>query len=163
MSDFYTLEENQRECKTISKLAHKKKKIDFLYYSTVWSILLIFDCFRFDENTDLRLTPLDSDESFILERLLSCASILFSTEVESSLKLIDEDVSVVISVDCWTRPNELNNCFSLPDDAVEGDSSGNVEGSSLQIDGDGVDFLVTFEGEDDNVWCELEPWLSSRS
>jgi hypothetical protein len=138
------------------------------YYFTVLRIISIFDCFRFgdfflfDEEPDLRLSAADGEESFVFERdwskWLSCCVEIVSIDDESSLFVIDGDVSInddfsgIISVDCWTRPKELNNCFSLPDDVVVCESSRNV-------DGEGVDFLVVV-GEDGNVSWEFEFGLS---
>jgi hypothetical protein len=77
-------------------------------------------------------------------------------DVESSLIVIDGDVSInddfsdITSVDCWTRPSELNNCFSLPEDVAVCNSSGKTEVLLEKVDGEGVDFLVAV-GEDGDV------------
>ncbi len=77
-------------------------------------------------------------------------------DVESSLIVIDGDVSInddfsdITSVDCWTRPSELNNCFSLPEDVAVCNSSGKTEVLLEKVDGEGVVFLVAV-GEDGDV------------
>lgn len=134
-----------------------------LYYSTVFCILSIFDCFRFDEldrsdeNNDLRLNVIELDESFVLERTLSawlsCRVLISSLDVS-----MIGGFSAVVSDDCWTKPNELNNCFSLPTDVAVFDSSENVE--LPLVDREGLDFLVTV-GEDGDVWWEFDFGLSS--
>lgn len=75
-------------------------------------------------------------------------------EIESSLVLTTGDGSDERSVDCWTRPKELNSCFSLPDDD---DVSRNVGGVLGKVGGDGSDFLVAV-GDDD--WWDVELGLS---
>ncbi len=160
---------NKRKETIKTELERKKKELT-LYYSTVLCIVSIFGCFRFgdvfDEQPDLRLSLTDDEESFISERnlstwLSSCIAIV-SIDVESSLIVIDGDVSLnddfsdSLSVDCWTRPNELNNCFSLPDDISVCDSSGKTKVLFRKVGGEGVDFLV----EDGGVWWESEFGLS---
>ncbi len=84
---------------------------------------------------------------------LSCCVKIVSIGVDSSSVVIDGDVSMnklfsdLTSVDCWARPNELNSCFSLPDDVAVCDSSGNAEVLFGKFNGEGTDFLVTIEFE----------------
>jgi hypothetical protein len=82
-----------------------------VFYSTVVSI---FDCFRFDDffdrELDLRFSLIGDEGSFLFERdlstSLSCCVVFASIDVESSLTVIDGDVSInddfsdKVSVDC---------------------------------------------------------------
>ena len=82
-----------------------------MFYSTVVSI---FDCFRFDDffdaEFDLRFSLFGDEEGFLVERdlstPLSCCVAVVSTDVESSLIVIDGDISIGgdfsdrVSVDC---------------------------------------------------------------
>lgn len=136
-------------------------------------IVSIFACFRFDnlfdEENDLRLSLTGDEESFIFEKdlsnWLSWWIEIVSIDAESSLIVIDGDVSVNddfsdrASVDCWTRPKVLNNCFSLPDDVVVGNSSGKTEVLLEKVGGEGVDFLITV-GDAGDDWWESEFGLS---
>ncbi len=155
---------------TIKIELERKKKNLTVFYSTVVSI---FDCFRFDDffdrELDLRFSLIGDEGSFLFERdlstPLSCCVVFVSIDVESSLTVIDGDVSInddfsdKVSVDCWTRPKELNNCFSLPDDVAVCNSSIKTGVLLGKIDGDELDFLVAV-GEDGNVWWDVEFGLS---
>ena len=125
----------------------------------------IFNCFRWgdfflwDDEPDLRFDRSDDEE--ILSNWLSCwvKIVSFSFFVVDGDVALDDNFSGKISVDCWTRPNELNNCFSLPDDVVLGDSSGHIELWLDKVDGEGVDFFGAF-GEGGEDWREFEFELS---
>jgi len=66
---------NVKQKETVKTELERKKKRLTLYYSTVLSIVSIFDCFLFDdffdEQPNLRLSLTDEEQSFILERVLS--------------------------------------------------------------------------------------------
>lgn len=173
MSHYKRSNENVKQKKEKKQLrlnSKEKKKNLTVFYSTVVSI---FDCFRFDEffdtEFDLRFSLVGDEETFLFERdfsiPLSCCVVFVSVDVESSLIVIEGDVwinddfSDKASADCWTRPRELNNCFSLPDDVAVFNSSRNTEVLVGKVDGEGLDFLVAV-GEDGNGWWEMEFGLS---
>jgi len=87
---------------------------------------------------------------------LTCLRIVecLADENDFRLSLNDDDDAdddlfgwLLSSIDGWTRPNEFNNCFSLPDDGIDEKSS------ELGLFGEGVeDFLVVdVEGDIDVV------------
>ena len=147
-----------------------------LFYGTVFSMLSIFDCFRCDVSfvgdIDLRFSLNGDEVSFLSEwdfsPVFSSDGGIVSIEIESSLIPLtgddwrrDDDCSEEEerrSVDCWTRPKELNNCFSLPDDVDVGIASKNIGVVFGNVEGDGSDFFVLVS---DDEWGAVVVGLSS--